>query len=331
MSNLMSSNRDEGRIFKNVERFDPSLTDVKETADLSNDTPADVFTNSRSSMKSLDVNGHNILSNKLYGENVCEPKNPIFVHGSTNLHLHQDSNLDLTSNDDGSKRDDRQMPKGSIQMTEKMSEFYDEKSADVVANSSSRFVDASRDELVTFEKCVDNIHPQSSAKNLIDASPGIMVSNFQEFPDKTSGGLHEGPGPLIRPNAGNVMGDRDILSDKSHGQGPSCLVSRGMKDESPSDRPPEPHDGLHDTKCAFGSREKIENDPFDKPPVPHDNEFDVVFEYEATDGPDGIASSPQGAQGFESKNSPQISNCHGDIIKMGEKHAKVFSGEDSLS
>ena len=147
----------------------------------------------------------------------------------------------MTSNDDGSKRDDRQMPKGLIQMTEKMSEFYDEKSADVVANSSSRFVDASRDELVTLEKCVDNIHPQSSAKNLIDASTGIMVSNFQEFQDKKSGGLHEGPGPLIRSNAGKVMGDRGILSDKSYGQDPSCLVSHGMKDESPSNRPPEPH------------------------------------------------------------------------------------------
>ena len=74
MSNLMSSNRDEGRSFKNVEHFGRSLSDVIETADLSNDTPADVFTNSRSSMKSLDVDGHNILSNKLYGENVCEPK-----------------------------------------------------------------------------------------------------------------------------------------------------------------------------------------------------------------------------------------------------------------
>ena len=175
MSNLMSSNRDEGRSFKNVEHFGPSLSEVIETADLSNDTPAVVFTNSRSSMKSLNVDGHNILSNKLYGENVCEPENPIFVHGSTNLHVHQDSNLDLTSNDDGSKRDDRQMPKGSIQMTEKMSEFNNEKSADVVANSSSRFVDASRDELVTLEKCVDNIHPQSSAKNLIDDLPENMV------------------------------------------------------------------------------------------------------------------------------------------------------------
>ena len=139
---------------------------------------------------------------------MCEPKIPIFVHGFTNLHLRQDSNLDLTSNDDCSKRDDRQIPKGSIQMTEKMSEFYDEKSANVVANSSSRFVDASRDELVTLEKCVDNIHPQSSAKNLIDASPGVMVSNFQEFQDKISGGLHEGSCPIIRPNAGNVMGEQ---------------------------------------------------------------------------------------------------------------------------
>ena len=39
----------------------------------------------------------------------------------------------------------------------------------MIANSSSRLDDGSRDELVTLEKCVDKIHPQSSAKNLIDA------------------------------------------------------------------------------------------------------------------------------------------------------------------
>ena len=45
----------------------------------------------------------------------------------------------------------------------------------------------------------------------------------------------------------------------------------------------------------------------------------------------GIASSPQGAHEFKLKNSPQIFNCHVEIVKMGEQHAKVFSGEDSLS
>ena len=48
MSNPMSSNRDEVRSYKNVEYFGPSLSEVIETADLSNDTPADVFRNSRS-------------------------------------------------------------------------------------------------------------------------------------------------------------------------------------------------------------------------------------------------------------------------------------------
>ena len=53
MSNPMSSNRDEGRSFKNVEHFGPSLSEVIETADLSNDTPADVFRNSRSRLNDV--------------------------------------------------------------------------------------------------------------------------------------------------------------------------------------------------------------------------------------------------------------------------------------
>ena len=178
----------------------------------------------------------------------------------------------------------------------------------------SNLMSSHRDEDKNF-KNVEHFSPSLSevretADILIDSTadvclqnPKSMVSNFQEFQDKTSGGLHEGSCPLIRPNAGNVMGNRDILSDKWYGQGRSCIVSHGMKDESPSDRPPEPHDGLHDTKCAFGSHENIENDTCDRPPVTHDNEFDD-FEYEVADGSDGIASSPQGAQGFKLKDSP---------------------------
>ena len=61
--------------------------------------------------------------------------------------------------------------------------------------------------------------PSSNTAGVCLQNPNFMVSNFQAFQDKTSGGLNEGSCPLIRPYAGYVVGDRLILSNKSHGQG----------------------------------------------------------------------------------------------------------------
>ena len=87
--------------------------------------------------------------------------------------------------------------------------------------------------------------------------------------------------------------------------------------------------GVRDTKYAFRSYEKIENEPSDRPPVPHDVwQCKVNFYYED----DGIASySSQGAQPFKLKNPSIITNRHGAIINMGDRHLFSFSGGEGMS
>ena len=78
MSNLMSSKKDEDRNLQNVDHFIPALSEVIETADLSNVMPDEVFTNFRSRLNDNFESGHKIFSISHIEKTYVNPKIPFF-------------------------------------------------------------------------------------------------------------------------------------------------------------------------------------------------------------------------------------------------------------